>query len=238
MNAANQRQLTPWLVATTLLLGALFVLLLAGFGRTAQWDEPRTVAALPAASRADGLPQPIPLQQFAEVWHKPLFNPERKPVAHSAEGDSQLGDLQLTGIILTPALRMALLHDRNNDREIRLREGESLPDGSVTLVEVHPRSALFDAATGRTELKLPAGAPIDTVRGAADAAPDAARDAEPRAAADSGLTPQPLPLPKPAVSPDSRATPRGAGASPAARLRQNIQKRRAERAASANEGVR
>lgn len=233
MNAANQRQLTPWLVAFMLLLGALLVLLLAGVGRGARWDAPRAAPPLPAAAHAGGLPQPVPLQQFAQVWHKPLFSPDRKPTVRAGDGGSQMGDLQLTGIILTPTLRMALLHDRSGDREIRLREGESLPDGSVTLVEIHPRSAWFDAASGRTELKLPAGAPVDTQRGAADEASPADARADP----DTGLTPQPLPLPTPAMPPDTRGTPGAARESPAERLRKNIQKRRAERAAAANEGV-
>ena len=41
MNAANQRQLTPWLVALVVLLGAVLLLLLAGIGRGARWDAPR-----------------------------------------------------------------------------------------------------------------------------------------------------------------------------------------------------
>src|SRR5690606_12140734 len=113
-------------------------------------------------------------------------------------------------------------------------EGEALPDGSITLVEIHPRSALFDAASGRTELKLPAGAPIDTRRGAADEAP------RPDPGSDAGdqMTPQPLPLPISATPPDARGAPGAALESPAERLRKNIQKRRAERDAAANEGVR
>jgi len=164
MNAANQRQLTPILAAIAVLLGAVLLMLLLGIGATAHWNPPRALAPLPPAGKSDALPRPVPLQQFALVWQKPLFNPERKPVARAADGGSSLGDLDLTGIILTPSLRMALLHDRNGDKQVRLREGESLPDGSVTLVEVHPRSALFDSSAGRSELKLPAGAPIDVSR--------------------------------------------------------------------------
>jgi general secretion pathway protein N len=76
--------------------------------------------------------------------------------------------MQLTGIILTPTLRMALLHNTrqgNPGQELRVREGTRLPDGSWTLVEVKPRSAVFDSSSGRVELQLPAGAPIDQVRG-------------------------------------------------------------------------
>lgn len=231
MNAANQRQLTPLLVVIAALLGALLLLLLGGLGRGVRWDSPRPLAPLPPAASAADLPRPVPLQHFALVWQKPLFSPDRKPVARAAEGGSNLGDLELTGIILTPSLQMALLRDRNADREVRLRRGESLPDGSVKLVELHPRSAVFDSATGRTELKLPAGAPIDPPRGAA-----------PQQSVDNGAAAnQPAGSPvqrMPASVPRGVVAPNAAGESASERLRKNIQKRRAARAAAANEGVR
>ncbi|OOG44246.1 general secretion pathway protein GspN [Rhodanobacter sp. C06] len=164
MNAASQRRLTPVLVILALLLGALWLALLAGFGRGVHWDAPRAAALPPASGKHAGLPTPLPLAEFAPVWQQSLFSPDRKPEAHAASGGSSLGDLVLTGIILTPQLHMALLHDKNGNKELRLREGQSLPDGSLSLVEVKPRSVILDSAQGRTELKLPAGAPIDAAK--------------------------------------------------------------------------
>ncbi|GAB3786685.1 hypothetical protein [Dyella agri] len=167
MNAATQRRLTPGLVIVALLLGAAWLSLLAGFGRGVRWDAPRAPALPPATGRhAGGLPAPVPLAEFAPVWQQSLFSPDRKPEAHAANGGSSLGDLQLTGIILTPQLRMALLHDKSGNKELRLREGQALPDGSLSLVEVKSRSVILDSPQGRTELKLPAGAPIDTGKAA------------------------------------------------------------------------
>ena len=239
MNAANQRQLTPILAAIAVLLGAVLLMLLLGIGATAHWNPPRAPAPLPPAGKSDALPKPVPLQQFALVWQKPLFNPERKPVARAAAGGSSLGDLDLTGIILTPGLRMALLHDRNGDKQVRLHEGESLPDGSVTLVEVHPRSALFDSSAGRTELKLPAGAPIDESRSEGPHADERLKPGADEPGADE--TPRPPVLSgdiiaPPTVTPQQRATPERARESAVERLRKNIQKRRAERAAAARKG--
>ena len=225
MNAANQRQLTPLLIVLVVVLGAVLLLLLAGIGRGAQWDEPRSLAPLPPAGNPANLPQPVPLQQFALVWQKPLFSPDRKPVARAADGGSNLGELELTGIILTPGLRMALLHDRNGDKQVRLREGEARPDGSVKLVELRPRSALFDSPAGRTELKLPAGAPIDAPKTGATAAPGRMPD-------------QPMMAPPSTNAPEQRPAPDQATKSAVDRLRESIQKRRAARAAAANEGVR
>jgi general secretion pathway protein N len=230
MNAANQRQLTPVLAVICVLLGALLLLLFAGIGRRVYWNAPRLPASLPAASSPSELPRSVPLQQFALVWQKPLFSPDRKPIARIANGGSSLGDFDLTGIILTPDLHMALLHDKNGDRQVRLHEGESLPDGSVTLVEVRQRSALFDSASGRTELKLPAGAPIDTPKDGA--APDGG-SRNPPADAMMQVIPAAQPA-NPVLQPPSGHIPKP----PIEQLRENIQKRRAAPAAATHEGVR
>lgn len=252
MNAANQRKLTPVLVIIVVVFGAALLLLLGGIGRGATWGAPRALAPLPPPGNTANLPQPKPLQQFAVVWQKPLFSPDRKPVAHAVDGGSSLGDLELTGIILTRDLHMALLHDKNGDKQIRLKEGATLPDGSITLVEVRARSAIFDAPSGRTELKLPAGAPIDGPK-TGPAKGDATM--QPEAGGGSGMTrvqpgnpggdrsgsgratmlPHGQPMPQNTL-PSGQARP-----SAADRLRENIQKRRAARAASAaaaNAGVR
>lgn len=166
MNAASQRQLTPILAVAALLLAALWLALLAGLGRGVHWNAPRAAAPLPVTSHGAGLPPPLPLAQFEPVWQQSLFSPDRRPEMHAASGGSSLGDLSLTGIILTPQLHMALLHDKTSNHELRLREGQSLPDGSVSLIEVRPRSVILDSPQGRTELKLPAGAPIDGAKAA------------------------------------------------------------------------
>lgn len=242
MNAAHQRSLTPVLAVTAIVLGSLWLLLLAGVGSKVHWNAPRSLAPLPSVGNATSLPAPLPLEQFAVVWQKPLFSPDRKPVARMASAGAGLGDLELTGIILTPTLRMALLRDKNGDhREVRLREGASLPDGSVTLLEVHPRSAVFATPSGQTELKLPAGALFDGQKaGPAEASTGqdvpagAMMSIEPQHGADGpenrsrngGNEPQMKPAPENKLQ--QRALDR---------LRQNIQKRRAADAAAANAGV-
>lgn len=233
MNAANQRRLTPVLAAIVLALGAAFALLLGGIGRRPHWSPPRAMAPLPPAANPADLPAPLPLSRFALVWQKPLFSPDRKPVAHAADGGSNLGDLELTGVILTPGLHMALLHDKQGDRQLRLREGEALPDGSVTLVEVRARSALFDAAGGRTELKLPAGAPIDLPKdGAAVDGPNGAPgNAVMRIQAAAGRPVQS----SPAVPGARPQAPPGQDRAPASflqKLREDTHRRRAARAAA------
>jgi general secretion pathway protein N len=171
MNAANQRRLTPVLISVVVVLGVVTLALFGGVGRKVHWGAQRSTTSLPPAIHKD-LPKAIPLDEFSIVWQKPLFSPDRKPIARNADGGTALRDLDLTGVILTPGLHMALLHDKNGDRQIRLREGESMPDGGVKLLEVRSRSAFFDSPSGRTELKLPAGAVIDEPKPPTPGSPD------------------------------------------------------------------
>jgi general secretion pathway protein N len=159
-----------------------------------------------------------------------------------ANAGTSIGDLELTGIILTPDLHMALLRDRNADHhEVRLREGESLPDGSATLVEVRPRSALFDTSAGRTELKLPAGAPFDGQK-AGPAMDTPGQDAPANPMISIGPHGAGMQKNRSGNGPDpqqpSGPAPKNSEPPALERLRQNIQKRRAANAAAANEGVR
>jgi general secretion pathway protein N len=166
MNAAAQRRLTPACAAAVAVLGILLLSLLFGVGRSVEWDPPRVTPPLPPMHNV-ALPSPPLLQTYSQVWEHPLFSSDRKPIVSNggSEGVS-IDDLQLTGVILTPTLHMALLgstHDKPGDasQDVRVREGAMLPDSSWKLIRVLPRSAIFASSSGRTELKLPAGAPID-----------------------------------------------------------------------------
>jgi general secretion pathway protein N len=159
MNAAMQRRLTPWLIGALLLSGALLLAVLLGLGRGVRWDAPRALGALPPAHASSALPPPPPLAAFAPVWQQPLFSADRLPTASTAAAAVSLGELELTGVILTPDLHLALLRDKNGDRPLRVAEGATLPDSGWRLVELKPRSAVFASANGRTELTLPVTAP-------------------------------------------------------------------------------
>jgi general secretion pathway protein N len=256
VRAASQRRLTPVLALAAAVPGALLMVLLFGAGTGVHWNPPRPTAPLPPARDGAALPAPHPLKQYALVWQKPLFSPDRHPTARAADGSS-LGDLELTGVIITPTLRMALLRQKKCDTELQIREGAGLPDGSWTLAEVRPRAALFDTPSGRIELKLPSGAPITEPKAdAPHAAPGAAEMRQlPGGGASAG--PEEPHNPAAAVSPVMPADgsqrmglgpqrsreqrPRQSQAAlQAERLRQlkaDIQKRRAEQAASAQEGA-
>ena len=241
MNAAAQRRLTPLLGGVAVLFGALLLTLLAGVGRGVSWGPERAATPLPP-THDQGLPPPVPLAQFSAVWTQPLFNNDRKPTMRTAAGGASLGDMQLTGIILTAPLHMALLRDKSGEHEVRVRQGDALPDGSWRLVDLRPRSAVFESSTGRTELELPAGAPIDLPKGDGNAPP-------PNPAAPNGMAVGPVAPPQngpminaahPIIPPNpALQSPNGVD-SQADRIRllkEAIQKRRAQQQAATPEGA-
>ena len=192
MNAAGQRRLTPILAGIAIALGCTTVAFALGVGRGVHWDEPATPEALPPM-RAAAMPAPSPLGQFAEVWQRPLFMADRKPAA-AADGDdsaSNIGDLELTGIIMTADLHMALLRDRGKGTTVRVKEGAALQDGHWTLASLTPRSAVFDAGGQRRELTLKVAAPDPLANAKAGAAPGqqppGSPPKPPQASADDGV---------------------------------------------------
>ncbi|MGN6482540.1 hypothetical protein [Luteibacter sp.] len=160
MNAAGQRRLTPVLAIVAVALGAVCASFLLGVGRGVHWDDAGVPEPLPPV-RPFAMPPPSPLARFSEVWQRPLFMADRKPVAVT-EGDdasSNIGDLELTGIIMTPGLRMALLRDRGKDTTVRVKDGTALTDGHWTLTSLTARSAVFDNGGEHRELTWKVAAP-------------------------------------------------------------------------------
>ena len=166
MNAAGQRRMTPILATVAVVLAAFVVSLLLGVGRGVRWDPPGAPQPLPAA-RTVAMPAPTMLSRFAEVWQRPLFMADRKPAAVAEAGDDtgNIGDLELTGIIVTPGLRMALLRDKSKDSTVRVKEGSALGDGHWTLASLSPRSAVFESGGERRELTLKVAAPEALTKG-------------------------------------------------------------------------
>ena len=231
MNAAGQRTLSTWLGGACVLAAVVLCTLLAGVGRGIAWGD-IPPAREPGHARVVAMPPPEPLARFAEVWQRPLFAADRKP-AMVVTGDAavSLGDLQLTGIILTPTLRMALLQNAAGDQAVRVREGAAMPDGRWTLATLSPRSAIFDNGGERKELSLVTAAP-------------AALERKPGAPPVPGSGPVmqhpngsvPLSPPPANQSFGDEAAQRKARIEA---LKAAVEKRRAEQAApSANEGVR
>ena len=161
MNAADRRRLTPSLGIVAAVLLLILNALWLGLGRGAHWHDDALPPKLPPVGTNLPAPAVPPLEQYAAVWQHPLFNPSRTPEAAAGTGDEATGDLQLTGVILLPHLKMAILHDKTNNRDYRIIEGRAIRGGPA-LVELHPRSAVVETSGSRVNLQLIPGPSPDS----------------------------------------------------------------------------
>ena len=161
MNAADRRRLTPSLGILAVVLLLILTALWLGLGRGARWHDKAAPPKLPPVGTNLPAPAVPPLDEYAAVWQHPLFNPSRTPEAAAGNDDEATGDLQLTGVIMLPDLKMAILHDKTNNKDYRVIEGQP-SRGGPALVELHPRSAVVDTSGSRVTLQLVPGPAPDS----------------------------------------------------------------------------
>lgn len=188
----------------TWLLGAvaawalgLWLLALAGMGSR--------ISPLEAdASLMQPLPDPAPAaaarlgpaSEYAAISTRPLLSPDRRPQPFSlqSEGDGapaqETFDFVLTGVLITPALKMAILQPAGGGESVRLRVGQS-PESAPSwrLVALGARGAVFEGPGGEQSLELRsydggadlrrAGPPMRMAAPMADADADAPVQASP-----------------------------------------------------------
>jgi hypothetical protein len=114
------------------------------------------------------LPESEPIENFAVVTDRPVFNESRQPDLESEEGadgedpDSLSEDvvvdapeLELAGVIITPSLRMVTLRKKNARESLVAFEGQPLHGdyGSWHVSRIEPREITLAAGDGR-ELQL------------------------------------------------------------------------------------
>lgn len=130
-----RRLLKAWLpcLLPVLLLSALWLYLLATEAPV-QWpdsvDAP-TPVAVQAEAPAQGEPTVVDLQTYSAVWELPLFADQRRPDPldpNAGTPPPALDDLVLTGVIVAPPLRVALLR-QSGDQVLSAKEGDVLPNG-------------------------------------------------------------------------------------------------------------
>ena len=173
---ANAGPLT-WLLAAVAGWAVLvWVASLAGMGG----------AVAPVAGAA-GSPLPVPkppvpdrigpLAQYTEAAARPLFTLDRRPRSFMATGPESEGatpaqtlDFILTGVLISPQVRLAILQPAGGGDSQRVREG-SAPEGAVgwRLVQVDRRRAVFEGPDGQRTLDMRtfgvAGSPVQAVTG-------------------------------------------------------------------------
>ena len=184
------------------------------------------------ASPGSALPSPKPpvpdrigpLAQYSAAATRPLFTEDRRPRSFLATAQAGEGmepgennlDFLLTGVLISPQVRLAILQPTGGGESQRVREGNS-PEGASgwRLIEVQPRRALFEGAGGQASLDL-------RTYGDAGAPPAAAA-----VATAAGAPPPPPPPPPPANAAADAAAPADQQARVEA-IRRRIEARRAQ----------
>jgi general secretion pathway protein N len=140
--------------------GVLLLLALAmqfGFGRGYSWLQPDVDSANVANVAIDKTPFKLPPQtRFADTTARPLFNDDRKPTPDTPDAPDVPPppkvplNIALTGIILTPQLHLAMVHDKLKNTDMALKEGMPMDgdQGGWTLTRINPRSAVFRETSG------------------------------------------------------------------------------------------
>jgi general secretion pathway protein N len=234
-----------WLLATVAGWALLaWLLALAGMGGRAALlaDDPGLLQPLPQPRPSP--PERLgPLAQYAEIGARPLFAEDRRPHPFSlqpADGEEAKGDAfdyVLTSVLIAPQLHMAIVQPNPGGDSVRIKLGEAadaIP--AWRLVELNPRSAVFEGPEGRKALDLRTfdgvgGQPPTAVRDAGNApgkrpVPPAAAvmDADAGASADADSNADAVaPPPEPASTPQPTNTEKQMDA-----IRKRIEARRAQ----------
>lgn len=122
-------------------------------------DDPDSAPRLPALRPAS--PERLGvLGQYGELVARPPFYESRRPqpffISGEAEGaQAPSFDFVLTSVLITPNFRMAIVQPAQGGEGIRIKQGEAAPAAPQwTLVELEPRSAVFEGPEGRRALEL------------------------------------------------------------------------------------
>ncbi|MFT5140212.1 MAG: hypothetical protein ACI9H8_001018 [Lysobacterales bacterium] len=130
------------------------------------WSKPASSGVLaadmttPQSGQADQMISDLgPIASYREVTERPVFDESRRPsLKVDVEGDG-LGDLaeiagapevRLTGVIITPKEKLAMLRPISGGESLVAREGESLEGEFVgwEVSEIKPRSVVLESRDG------------------------------------------------------------------------------------------
>ncbi len=121
--------------------------------------DPALVQALPQL-RPPATERLGPMAQYAGINSRPLFSESRRPEPFFISGEEggeqpRSFDFVLSSVLITPALKMAILQTTGGGESVRVKLGES-PDSAPNwqLVEINPRSVVVAGPEGRQTLEL------------------------------------------------------------------------------------
>lgn len=246
MKLSTRRKLT-----TALAISCVCMMIFIVLQRQLQWGNSYSV--LPETPIEPDPVLKVPLKEsshrldsefvFQEINNRSLFSKDRTAplkVSKPAETTQNVPKVpltaQLTGIVLTPNRKVALLRNAGGDQSFRLREGMPFPGelAGWRVVQINARSVIFDGGEGQgqVELKLDVakGAPtssVPVVPQVAGAPPVPPVDASKLASAAA------VPMPAPGAPPPPPPPPSADQAAREAEVQRIIEERRAQMRAEA-----
>jgi len=138
-------------------LGLLLLALLGLGGRVGPHPPDLALApALPEPLAVAESPRLGPLADYRAVGERPLFHPDRRPLpvmAVAAEAETPF-EGELSSVLLTDRLQMAIFSEQGGALSRRVRLGESIPGTAWRLAALEPRRAVLEGPAGRRVLEL------------------------------------------------------------------------------------
>ncbi|KGM55181.1 hypothetical protein N799_03860 [Lysobacter arseniciresistens ZS79] len=121
-------------------------------------DDPTLLQPLPPVRPAPPARLGAP-GQYAGIAARPLFSPDRQPAPFFLQGgeeaESTAFDYQLTSVMITPRLKLAIIQPADGGESVRVRLGDA-PEShpSWRLSGLSERSAVFEGPEGQRTLGL------------------------------------------------------------------------------------
>ena len=97
-----------------------------------------------------------PARDYMEVGNRPLFSRDRRPAPMAADpGQAQVPlEVNLTSVLITPNLKLAIVQNLGDGASRRVRLGDTLEGTAWRLVQLEPRRAVFEGPDGQRDLAL------------------------------------------------------------------------------------
>lgn len=92
------------------------------------------------------------LSSFASVTGRPLFSPNRRPAARSADNTGAWSSFALAGIVITPQSRQVLVSHGKPPTIAHLAEGQAIEGWTVSAI--YPDHVVFSDQLTEHELRL------------------------------------------------------------------------------------